>query len=77
MATAQKNLINIDGESALVRDKNSKAVLNKDNEGLKAYKLQQSRIDKFIKYESDINTLRTEITELKDLIQGLVNKINK
>ena len=77
MTTAQKNLINIDGESALVRDKNSKAVLNTDNEGLKAYKLQQSRIDKFIKYESDINTLRTEITELKDLIQGLVNKINK
>ena len=31
MATAQKNFINIDGESALVRDKNSKAVLNKDN----------------------------------------------
>ena len=35
----QKDIINIDGETNFVRDKNSKAILSNNSEGLKAYKL--------------------------------------
>ena len=39
----KKDIINIDGDRNLVRDKNSKALLSRNHEGLKAYKIQRNR----------------------------------
>ena len=68
-------IINIEGERDLVRDRNSKALLNTNNESLKAYKIKRNANLKIIEYENDINTLKTEIVELRKTLEILVNKI--
>ena len=72
----EKILIGIDGERDFVRDKNSKAILSKNSEGLKAYKLQRSRMQKVLEYENDINTLKSEISEIRTVLDVIVNKLN-
>ena len=68
-------LINIEGERDLVRDRNSKALLNTNNESLKAYKIKRNANNKILEYENDINTLKTEIVEIRKTLELLVNKI--
>jgi len=68
-------IINIEGERDLVRDRNSKALLNTNNESLKAYKIKRNANLKIIEYENDINTLKTEIVEIRKTLEILVNKI--
>jgi hypothetical protein len=43
-------IINIEGERDLVRDRNSKALLNTNNESLKAYKIKRNANLKIIEY---------------------------
>jgi len=68
-------IINIEGERDLVRDRNSKALLNTNDEALKAYKIKRSANLKVVEYENDINTLKTELVEIKKTLEILVNKI--
>ena len=70
-----KDIIKIDGEKNLVRDKNSKALLSRNYEGLKAYKIQKKQMNQILEYENDINTLRTEITEIRETLAVIVNKL--
>ncbi len=75
MSEFKKDIINIEGERHLVRDKNSKALLSRNHEGLKAYKIQRNRNNKILEYENDINTLKQEVTEIRSAIELLVNKL--
>ena len=75
MNTLPNGLINIEGERDLVRDRNSKALLNTNNESLKAYKIKRNANNKILEYENDINTLKTEIVEIRKTLEILVNKI--
>ena len=75
MAEFIKDIIKIDGESNLVRDKNSKAILSRNHEGLKAYKIQKNQMNKILEYENDINTLKSEITAIRTTLDIIVNKI--
>jgi|TARA_B100000902_G_C27082723_1_gene799730 hypothetical protein len=75
MNTLPTGLINIEGERDLVRDRNSKALLNTNNESLKAYKIKRNANNKILEYENDINTLKTEIVEIRKTLELLVNKI--
>tara|TARA_B100001559_G_C16493666_1_gene619676 strand:+ start:2479 stop:2709 length:231 start_codon:yes stop_codon:yes gene_type:complete len=75
MTNLPNGLINIEGERDLVRDRNSKALLNTNNESLKAYKIKRNANLKILEYENDINTLKTEIVEIRKTLELLVNKI--
>lgn len=77
MKQVSADVINIEGESKLIRDRNSKALLSTDNAGLTAYKMQRSQIKKVAEYENDINTLKSEITEIRHTLEQLVNKLSK
>ena len=70
-----KDIINIEGERDIVRDKNSKAILSRNYEGLKAYKIQKKQMAQILEYENDINTLKSEITEIRATLEVIVNKI--
>ena len=76
MAEFKKDIINIEGERDLVRDRNSKALLNTNNESLKAYKIKRNANLKIIEYENDINTLKSEISEIRTGLDVIVNKLN-
>ena len=75
MAEFKKDIINIENDRTIVRDKNSKALLSVNYEGLKAYKIQRNRNNKILEYENDINTLKKEVTEIRSAIELLVNKL--
>ena len=76
MKQVSADVINIEGESKLIRDRNSKALLSTDNAGLTAYKMQRSQIKKVAEYENDINTLKSEISEIRTVLDVIVNKLN-
>ena len=71
-----KDIINIEGERNFVRDKNSKAILSRNEDGLKAYKLQRIRVQKVLEYENDINTLKSEIKDMRTVLDVIVKKLN-
>ena len=75
MSKLPTGIINIEGETDLIRDRNSKALLNTNNEALKAYRIKRSANLKIVEYENDINTLKTEIVEIRKTLEILVNKI--
>ena len=75
MSNIPTGIINIEGEKDLVRDRNSKALLNTNLESLKAYKIKRNANLKIIEYENDINALKTELVEIKKTLELLVNKI--
>ena len=74
-AEFKKDIINIENDRTIVRDKNSKALLSVNYEGLKAYKIERNRNNKILEYENDINTLKQEVTEIRSAIELLVNKL--
>ena len=75
MSEFKKDIINIEGDRHLVRDKNSKALLSRNHEGLKAYKIQRNRNNKILEYENDINTLKKDVTEIRTALELLVKKL--
>lgn len=75
MVKIVKDIIKIEGERDLVRDKNSKAILSRNYEGLKAYKIQKKQMTQILEYENDINTLKSEITAIRATLEVIVNKI--
>ena len=56
----------------LLRSNYSKAIINTDNESYEKYLIKKQRI---MKEKKDMNSLRTEVSELKDLVKTLINKI--
>ena len=77
MAEFKKDIINIEGERDLVRDKNSKAILSRNYAGLQAYKMQRSKEQKNLEYEKDINTLKKELSEIRTSLDFIVSNINR
>lgn len=75
MKEGVKDIIKIEGEKDIVRDKNSKAILSRNYEGLKAYKIQKKQMTQILEYENDINTLKSEITAIRATLEVIVNKI--
>lgn len=53
--------------------KTSEGVLiNKDNDALKAYKIRKIKENKLNIIESDMNQLKTDMLEIKELLKGLL-----
>ena len=58
-------------ETQYVRDVNSKAILNTNRNALENYKLAKKRKEAEI---SDINSMKQDILELKELVKKLIEK---
>ena len=62
----------IENEDTLIRDNISKAVINTDVDGYNAY---MNRKRNSVRQQKEFNDLKTEVTELKDLVKILIDKI--
>jgi hypothetical protein len=49
-------------------------LVNKDNLALQAYKNRKNRERRLLKVEEDLTSLKEDISELKDLLKGFLNR---
>ena len=74
-----------DGHKHLFKDTRNKAVINEDNKAFSDYVQKRNRIEeeeafkynmetKMVDVESDINNIKTDLSDIKNLLTALVNK---
>ena len=64
----------VEDNADLVRDNYSKAIINTDTDAYNAYMLRKKTK---LKEKEEINNLKQEVSEIKDLLKELVNQIGK
>jgi hypothetical protein len=64
----------ITGEPNMVRDSNSRALLFTNREDIQVYEKRKAEIES---QNSQINTLMQEVTELKNIVQQLIERQEK
>jgi hypothetical protein len=60
----------------LVKDTRNRAVLNTNAESLRAYKMKRKKDKHLAATLDDINTLKSEMSEIKSLLTELINAKN-
>jgi len=65
------NYIKVEGHTSLIRDEHSSAIVNTD---INAYRLAKKRRELFKNQTEEINSLREEMSELKNLMKELLEK---
>ena len=59
----------------LIRDSSNLAILNTDREAIKAHDRKMEQLKKVRTQEEQINTLKNDVSELKQLMQELLKRI--
>jgi hypothetical protein len=65
--------VRVEGHSSLARDEESSAIVNTD---LNAYQLAKQRKERMQTQINEINNLKEEVSEIKHLLQNIVEKLN-
>ena len=69
------NLIPVEGENSLYRDKNTNAIVNTNQSEYAMYlsrrKVQQSEKDRINNIESEMNSIKNDLGEIKTLLKNL------
>ena len=73
MSVRNQRYVKTDAEN-FIRDRKNAAVLNTDLDSLAAYKKERERILRADSIVEDVNSLKKEFSEIKDLLIQLVNK---
>lgn len=53
-------------------DKDTKAIINTDLDGLVAYKAKRDQRNKINELEDDINSVKEDLTEIKNLLKEII-----
>jgi len=61
----------------IVRDPYSKAILSKDKAGFLAAKKKKEEESRYIKLEKQVNQLKNDTIQIKQMLQELLNRGNK
>lgn len=67
-------IINIEGRDDLVRDTETKAVIATDRDQLRAYKTKVEQSNRLRKIEEEQSVVRSELQEIKNLLQTMIQK---
>jgi hypothetical protein len=67
----------IEGESSLVRDMKSKAILNTNVELYNAYKKQRNFTNRLKNMVNEFDDVKAEISEIKNLLKIIINQGEK
>ena len=65
--------VKVEGHSDLVRDEMSHAIINTD---IEQYRLIVRRRELMKSQKNEINTLKQEVTEIKDLLKDIIEKLH-
>jgi hypothetical protein len=64
----------IENENSFLKNVRNGALINNDIAGLKEYKNKRESLNKMNTITEEINTMKSEMSEIKSLLQQLVNK---
>lgn len=67
------DFVKVEGHSSLVRDAESTAIVNTD---IEAYFLAKKRKEMFLSQRKEINTLKEDVSEIKNILHKLLEKVN-
>jgi len=74
------NYVPVEGRYGLYRDSDSTAIVNKDKKAYLAYmerkKTAENKNDELNKMKEDLDNVKGELGEIKDLLSTLVQKLN-
>lgn len=70
-----KRYIPVENNKDLVRDIETKAILNINNEALEAYKKNRDRARDVDRVINEHEQIKNELNEIKNLLQKLIQKI--
>jgi cell fate (sporulation/competence/biofilm development) regulator YmcA (YheA/YmcA/DUF963 family) len=70
-----KHIAKVKENPDLVRDLGNQAVLNTNIDALTAYKKRREKAKEIDQTISDINTMKQEMSDLKSLMQRILDKI--
>ena len=65
--------VKLENENSFVKNTKNLALINQDIAGLKEYKANKDTSNKMMQLSDEINTMKSEISEIKSLLQLLVN----
>lgn len=65
--------VKLENENSFVKNTKNLALINQDIAGLKEYKAKKDASAKMMQLSDEINTMKSEISEIKSLLQLLVN----
>lgn len=72
--------VRVEDDKTIARDTESKAIVNIDSASLAEYKkIKQKRVkknQKILECENDINTLKDEVTDIKNSLKLILDKLN-
>ena len=75
-----KNYTPVEGKSGLFRDSESTAIINRDKKAYLAYmqrkKDAEIKNDELNKMKEDLDSVKSELGEIKGLLSTLVQKLN-
>lgn len=66
--------LRVEDDKALVRDVQTNAILNTDLSSIKKHDVRMKKLQKERMQQEEINTLKNEISELRDLITKLLSR---
>ena len=73
MTTVKTEYVQVEGHSSLLRDEHSTAIVSNDTN---SYELYKKRRETFKIQKNEINTLKNEVGEIKELLHTLIEKEN-
>jgi hypothetical protein len=65
--------IKVEGHTSLLRDSESSAIVSTD---MSAWRLQKLRKDNYKKQVEEINNIKSDINDMKNILTQIVEKIN-
>ena len=65
--------VKLENENSFVKNTKNLALINQDIAGLKEYKAKKDTSNKMMQLSDEINNMKSEISEIKSLLQLLVN----
>jgi len=66
--------VKLENENSFVKSTKNNSLINQDFAGLKEYKNKKETANKMIQLSDEINNMKSDISEIKSLLQQLVKQ---
>jgi hypothetical protein len=65
--------VKLENENSFVKSTKNNSLINQDFAGLREYKNKKETANKMIQLSDEINNMKSDVSEIKSLLQQLVN----